>query len=492
MPYASVNEVPKNVPKSKRKQWLEVWNSIYNDTSNEQRAFAGAYAAIKPKKKAFESKLFKFGTKLTGFTDGVYGPFECGHCEYYDSSGDSGICTQDDVQKDDAVPEDSDGNKIVNFWDCCNEYEPIPQEKKEMLEAAKTAGRTKDEVSIFCPLVKVDSVKREVWGVVTAEELDKDGEICDYETTAPYYKEVVDEMSKATDGQNIFPLRAMHGLIAAGKGISIEFRDPAKEIYMGFKVVDDSEWKKVEENVYTGFSQGGRYIKRWKDGEVIRYTAKPGEVSLVDMPCLTRAHFSYVKSDGTTEIRKFSTKSEQPKLATRPVNGDDPVKYLIVEKNGDRHLPYTDSDGKVDPLLMRSAWDALHDGRYVKKYEGTGKQPAVKKLKQLYAKESLDNPAEKSERIESWLKEILEDVIQARAYGQLGKGMYTVSRFCYVLEDLKYLWMDLEYERSYENDSSPATDQVKGIVVSLLDAFLRYTEEQVDEARQHVVGFSLQ
>src|ERR1700677_1396980 len=151
---------------------------------------------------------------------------------------------------------------------------------------------------VFCPLIKVDVAKREVWGVVTAEVPDKEGEICDFDTTIPYYKAMVDEMSKATDGVNIFPLREMHGLSAAGKGIDIQFREGTKEVYMGFKVVDDAAWNKVAEGVYTGFSQGGRYVKKWKDGEYTKYTAKPSEVSLVDVPCLTRAHFDYVKADG--------------------------------------------------------------------------------------------------------------------------------------------------------------------------------------------------
>lgn len=161
--------------------------------------------------------------------------------------------------------------------------------------------------TLFAPLVKVDEEKQEVWTVVTAQKPDRDKEVCDYETTVPYYKEMVAEMSKATEGKNIFPLREMHGLTAAGKGIAIEFRDDKKEIYMGFRVVDPLAWKKVSEGVYTGVSQGGSYIKKWKDGDYTRYTARPIEVSLVDLPCLEAAHFDFIRTDGTVEIRKFIT-----------------------------------------------------------------------------------------------------------------------------------------------------------------------------------------
>ena len=368
----------------------------------------------------------------------------------------------------------------------------------------KTAER-KDEVSVFCPLVKVDVAKREVWGVVTAESPDRDDEICDYASTVPYYKTMVQEMSKATDGENIFPLRAMHGLIAAGKGIGIEFRDETKEIYMGFKVVDDAEWKKVEENVYTGFSQGGRYIKKWKDGDYTKYTAKPIEVSLVDVPCLSRATYDLVRADGKIEIRKFSSLNLNKDTCACPcasckdgncsgcsadtkcqmsAKADKAVKYL-VDSNGEKHLPYTGEDGKPNHRLMGAAWAALFNsgGHRGHKYEGPNKEQAKKKLKQIYAREGLDNPSEKSERIDGLIKNIVEDRIKSTAYGRFNKGMYTISRFAQITEDLKYLWMSLEYEREAEGDDSPVTDDLKGTFEDLLDHLLAYTEEQIEEER---------
>lgn len=289
----------------------------------------------------------------------------------------------------------------------------------EQVQAVQ-AGEIKN---IFCPLVKVDVAKREVWGVVTAEVPDRENEICDYSTTTPYYKAMVDEMSKATDGANIFPLRAMHGLTAAGKGISIEFRDDKKEVYMGFKVVDDAEWKKVEEAVYTGFSQGGRYVKRWKDGDYVRYTAAPGEVSLVDVPCLPTAHFDYVKADGTVEKRAFKTAKTE----------ETPLEKTVEQKKAE-------FAAKVEPVL----------------------------------------------------KGLLEDTINEHAYGQLGKGMYTIGSFASILESLKYLWTSLEYEREYEGDESPATDEVKACFTNLLNAFLSYAEEEVKEYSAEAAAFNLE
>ena len=96
--------------------------------------------------------------------------------------------------------------------------------------------------------------------------------------------------------------------MAAGKLVEIAFNDEQKRIEICGKVVDDAEWQKVEEGVYTGFSQGGRYLKRWPDPDepaLMRYTAEPLEVSLVDHPCLPEATFAVIKADGSTELRKF-------------------------------------------------------------------------------------------------------------------------------------------------------------------------------------------
>lgn len=165
--------------------------------------------------------------------------------------------------------------------------------------------------NLFFKLTKVDEAQRTVEGIATAEVVDKAGEICDYETTKPYYQKWSDGIKKASDGKSLGNVRAMHSNIAAGKITEIFFDDVKKCISIVAKIVDDAEWKKVLEGVYTGFSQGGEYIKRWVDGEVTRYTADPSEVSIVDNPCLGVATFSVVKADGIVEEHNFQ-KIEAP------------------------------------------------------------------------------------------------------------------------------------------------------------------------------------
>jgi hypothetical protein len=136
------------------------------------------------------------------------------------------------------------------------------------------------------------------------------GEVCDYASTKPLYQKWSRNFASATDGKSFGNLRAMHGNVIAGKLVEIAFNDAAKRIEICGKVVDDAEWAKVEEGVYTGFSQGGRYLKRWPDPdepELMRYTAEPLEVLLVDHPRLPEATFAVIKAAGSTELRKFKT-----------------------------------------------------------------------------------------------------------------------------------------------------------------------------------------
>ncbi|WP_395664569.1 hypothetical protein [Methylocella sp.] len=159
---------------------------------------------------------------------------------------------------------------------------------------------------MFIPINKVDAARRLVYGLATAEIEDRSGEICDYATTKPLYEKWSQEIERSSGGRSFGNLRAMHGKVAAGKIVEIHFNDDARQIEICAKVVDDAEWAKVAEGVYTGFSQGGAYVARWTDDDgLTRYTAEPSEISLVDLPCLPQARFELVKTDGTRELRRF-------------------------------------------------------------------------------------------------------------------------------------------------------------------------------------------
>jgi hypothetical protein len=167
-------------------------------------------------------------------------------------------------------------------------------------------GAFMSTLRMFIPITKVDAARRLVYGLATAETEDRAGEICDYASTKPLYEKWSEEIAQSTGGKSLGNLRAMHGPVAAGKVTAITFNDAGKQIEICAKVVDDAEWAKVVEGVYTGFSQGGAYERRWTDAEGrTRYTAAPNEISLVDLPCLPQATFEMIKADGTSERRSF-------------------------------------------------------------------------------------------------------------------------------------------------------------------------------------------
>jgi hypothetical protein len=177
----------------------------------------------------------------------------------------------------------------------------------------------------FMPLIKVDATNRTITGLITSERPDKTGEVCDYKSSKPYYQDWSNEFSKATGGHSMGNLREMHGLKAVGKFTDLLFDDSGKKITGTAKVVDDDAWNKCVEGVYTGFSHGGDYVgEPKKEGKYKRYTAKPTEISLVDNPCNSDAHFEFVKADGGVELRKFAQVAVE--------EDEEPVSDITVEK----------------------------------------------------------------------------------------------------------------------------------------------------------------
>lgn len=162
------------------------------------------------------------------------------------------------------------------------------------------------KTSLFLPIRKVDEEQRLVYGVITEETLDKAGEVLDYAGSKPLFEKWSHGIRDATDGKSHGNVRVMHTNKVAGiLSQELVFDDDAKTIEACAKVIDDNEWAMVLAGGYTGFSIGGRYVKRWKEGDVQKFIADPSEVSLVDNPCVGSATFSLVKADGTEVEQEF-------------------------------------------------------------------------------------------------------------------------------------------------------------------------------------------
>lgn len=220
--------------------------------------------------------------------------------------------------------------------------------------------------NIFIPLVKVDYNKRQVYGRMTQEIPDGGREIMDYASSKPNFEKWSAAAKARTsllpeDQQSLGNLRAMHQPISAGKVIDIQYKDAEKAIDIGTYVADDDSWNKVLSGVFTGFSVGGSYAKRWMDAQnpaLTRYTALPVEVSLVDSPAVSTATFTMIKADGTAELHKLgepfaSGPFEDLNDASDPVeNPTNPALIIIDSTDGPvKEIP-TIADHFVSPNLI--------------------------------------------------------------------------------------------------------------------------------------------
>lgn len=297
-------------------------------------------------------------------------------------------------------------------------------------------------MKLFAKLMKVDVAKRQVWGRATQEVPDKSGEIFDYETSVPHFKDWSASFEKATEilgeaGKSLGNIRAMHGRVAAGKVIAIDFNDADKAIDIGTEITDDAEWGKVLKGTYTGFSIGGAYVKQWKDdaSALTRFTAKPAEISIVDNPCVPTATFSMVKADGAVEEVPF-TAAEPP--AADPVAPPAPTHTPAPD------APVAQADGAEEAIVAEAtkAFLAAHQAEL---------DAAIALAK------------------------------AAAAPAPVKKSIYQVSNLADVLSSIRYLCVDTQYESEWEKDGSKIPEQLREWLKTGVELLLALTAEEAAE-----------
>ncbi|WP_273919965.1 DUF6582 domain-containing protein [Burkholderia pseudomallei] len=348
-------------------------------------------------------------------------------------------------------------------------------------------------LKLFARLTKVDEEKRLVYGRATEEVVDRAGEIMDYATSKPYFEKWSEGIAKATDGRSLGNLRAMHNNIAAGKLTAIDFLDAEKAIDICAKVVDDAEWDKVLEGVYTGFSIGGDYVKRWADAELSarRFTANPCEISLVDLPCVpTASFFSIEKADGSVMQKAF-----KPAAAPVPVTADtfsdevaalakagdlslDEMLEAIRKAKDDKKKPYGDvkyADEKNSKYPIdteehiRAAWSYINKEKDAAEYSAdelkTVKDRIIAAWKDKIDKDGPPSAADK------WAEPVLTKAgkpvivspenLTLAARLALHKGMYSVSTLANLLASIHSLQQSSAREEAAEGDGSTMPDDLK-------------------------------
>lgn len=347
---------------------------------------------------------------------------------------------------------------------------------------------------MFIPLMKADAVQRLVYGSID-ETPDRAGEVMDYATAKPAFEAWSKAASDASGGKSLGNVRAQHDLKkAAGKLVDISFDDDAKRISFCAKIVDDQEWEKVDEGVYTGFSPGGRYAKRWADGLHKRYTPTVGELSVVDVPCIPSATFTMVKADGVEEEREFVLDK-----AYEPGNEATLARAEALAKAAGK-------DGRRNDFLVKARAELIAENADEALAKMAGDEPEtdhvnepaandpVAKLEAALAKaDAVAQPVVEAPALE--VPEQFRDLAQAAAAlkllksdAPLAKGLYTIGWIARLMEDFASLQGALALEAGLENDGSAAPAKSVAIVKAIGELLVSVAQEEVAEAISSLSG----
>ena len=333
----------------------------------------------------------------------------------------------------------------------------------------------------FVPLAKADAAQRLVYGYID-ETPDRAKEVLDYETSKPYFQEWSDSFVKATDGKSAGNVRAQHGKVVAGKLEKMAFDDVNKRIEFCAKIVDDNEWKKVEAGVYTGFSPGGRYAKRWADpvhAGHLRYTAAPSELSIVDIPCLPSATFTMVKADGAEVETEFVLdKAYEPGNEATKARAEEMTKAAEGTTYKD-HVVKARAD-----LIAENAAEAL--AKMASDPETTETKPDVfSALEAALAKADAavatigddvlaDDPA-------TAMAKGLEQIAVVLADKPLIKGLRGIQSLAGVIYQVVAVQAACKREADDEGDGSPVPAQIATGIATLCDALVAMAKEETAE-----------
>lgn len=151
-------------------------------------------------------------------------------------------------------------------------------------------------LNYFLPIMKIDKDKRTVTGYASTEAKDSDGEIVKLDAV----KAALPDYMKWGN------IREMHGLSAVGTAEEANF--DRKGLLLTAKISDDRAWQKVVDNVYKGFSVGGRVKSRDPSNNHIITAIGMTEISLVDRPSNPECKFktAIAKREKDTEPFVFT------------------------------------------------------------------------------------------------------------------------------------------------------------------------------------------
>ncbi len=364
------------------------------------------------------------------------------------------------------------------------------------------------------PFAKIDTEQRMVYGIAAAEEIDRTNEMFDYETSKPEVEAGSKSLAEVTGGVNLGNVRAMHEKadgtfeqVAAGLLKQLVLNDGQKRVEVGAYISDDEDWRKCLDKTYTGFSFGGSYAKRWADPllkGVIRYTARPTELSLADLPCGPSATIVLVKAAGVTVTEPLARAVAVRTDAGTPTPGgnyadatnkkyplDTPehvraaASYFGMPKN---RAKYSAADQKTIDGKIDAATKTFGIGDEAKKMDGLGV------LASALAK--IDAMAVRDKFVKAVGVDEVDQLLQFRKVGgmmhlaiettrqagrPLAKGMYGVGQLAAAIAQIDQITCSAQFEAEAEGDESDIPDDLADIRSQLGDVLVRMAQEEVDE-----------
>lgn len=383
-------------------------------------------------------------------------------------------------------------------------------------------------MQLFAKLTKVDAENRLVYGRAVDESPDRSGEVFDYATSKGHFEKWSQDAQEATDGKSFGNLRAMHGKVAAGKLTGITFDDVGKSIDVCAHVVDDAEWKKVEEGVYTGFSIGGSYLKKWDDaaakkadGKALkRYTAAPSELSLVDRPCIPSASFYEIhKADGVVEQATFKSvlTEETIEAKARELCKEDGADPELIDTTNGANIPLWKSYVEKAEAALIDQGDVAEDAKPEAnepsaqgitsptdqvptnalkadgpaaqepvEYQVDGTDEEVSKLATIMHDQKLAmkdvlafvDDALVAKSAASAIAKEADTLLKLEEHGTLKKGMYLVAQLAQIVSQLDSMRQSVVWEEKAEGDTQSVLPTKAGNLLSVATDLLRYMVEE--------------
>lgn len=348
------------------------------------------------------------------------------------------------------------------------------------------------------PITKVDEEQRIVYGYATKEELDRQGDIVDYEAAKKAFSEWPGNIREQHD-----PKRAI------GKNTLTEFDDENKQILIGAKISRSADgvnaWTKVQEGIFTGFSIGGKIFKtirdtiKTDDGEVSANRITDfslSEVSLVDVPACPSAQFVMVKSlDGKLErVEEMHEVQTEPWFFKAFAFAPEQVNRLADSsdtKNMSKQSKELEMSKDIEKVNVHGGEERDSNANATDKDKETN--PHVVSVKVPEIKETEETPKEVPE-VEAAVEQLEPDtaepaeeakppVVEEKSEKpEMKKGLYTVAQLGDCLENLLWITSDTEFEAQYEGDGSGVPAKLRSAVDSLLAVYKQMAAEEADEA----------